>query len=166
MGATVAAFSSSLEPPFRQGGTNLDNYSHSIYNATSFEHRADFQVCRLNARGLQIGGSRKTLANRGSTSTLPSLETRWLDIDTSLARYLGAALLAALSSATWPPPWHGRLVFSDVAALSSATWLSRLSSRFSLVANAARPPSWHGHLVVSDTAAIIAFGLIKFTARL
>ena len=110
--ACNAALSTSLEPPFRQGGTNLGNYHHSIYNATSSsEHRADFQARQLNARGLQIGGSRKTLANKA----------RGLDIDNAFAHYLWAArsyiisATDALLSATSPPPWHNHLVVSKKA---------------------------------------------------
>ena len=100
-GACNAALSTSLEPPFRQGGANLGNYKHSIYDASSSsEHRADFQARQLNARGLQIGGSRKTLANKA----------RGLDIDKAFAHYLG------LHDMQLHHQRHGCLVVSNKSA--------------------------------------------------
>ena len=123
-GACNAALSTSLEPPFRQGGANLGNYKHSIYDASSSsEHRADFQARQLNARGLQIGGSRKTLANKA----------RGLDIDKAFAHYLGAARHAAPSSASRLPCCQQQVRLRGTTALLSAT----------------SPPPWHNRLVVS-----------------
>ena len=169
--ACNAAFSTSLEPPFRQGGANLGNYKHSIYSATSSsEHQADFQARRLNARGLQIGGSRKTPANKA----------RGLDIDKAFAHYLGAARHAAPSSASRlpccqqqvrlrgttafttnsSPPWHDCFVVNDTTALLSAR----------------RSSSSYGHLAIKfqsnricnvrRDAAIIADGIDEFIVKL
>ena len=112
--ACNAALSTSLEPSCRQGGANLGNYKHSIYDATSSsEHQADFQARRLNARGLQIGGSRKTLAT----------ESWGIDIDTTPCQILGGLTSTMPSPNTWGlhdmqlhRQRHGRLVVSNKSA--------------------------------------------------
>ena len=103
-----------MESPFRQGGTNLGNYNHSIYNGTSSsEDRADFQARRLNARVLQIGGSRKTLAT----------ESQGIDIDTTPRQILGGLTSTMPSPNSWGlhgmqlhHQRHGRLVVSNKSA--------------------------------------------------
>ena len=91
-GGCDAALLKSLEPPYRQDDTNLGNYKHLIYNPTSYsEHQADFQARRLNARGLQIGGSKKTLAT----------ESRGINIDTTPRQILGGFTSAMPSPNTW-----------------------------------------------------------------
>ena len=146
-GPCNAALSTSLEPPFRQGGANLANYKHSIYDASSSsEHRADFQENRLNARGLHLGGSRKPLANKA-----------WgLDIDAAPRQILGGLTSTTPSPNTWGlhdmqlhHQRHGRLVVTNKSASVAQPPCCQQQVRgTTIMLSARRSPSWYGHLAV------------------